>query len=197
MNFPKILKNKFIAIFLIAVLLIAFAVFIMKIFETINPKVKIETSKGDIIIELYPDKAPITVENFLNYVNDGFYNDLVFHRIISGFMIQGGGFDILGKEKQTKPPIKLESNNGLKNEKYTIAMARTNIPDSATSQFFVNANNNDFLNKQPGVDGYAVFGKVISGQNIINEIEKSSTTIKNGMPDWPVEDIIIKKISVV
>lgn len=161
-----------------------------------NPQVKLTTSEGDIILELYPDKAPITVENFLSYVNDGTYDGTVFHRVIDGFMIQGGGFTPDGKEKPTKPPIKLESGNGLKNEKGTIAMARTMVPDSATDQFFINTANNYFLDRGVRDEGYAVFGKVIKGLEIVTKIEKTSTTTKNSMGDWPVKDIIIKKAEV-
>lgn len=161
-----------------------------------NPQVLIKTSAGDITLELYPDKAPITVQNFLSYVNDGTYENTVFHRVIKGFMIQGGGFTTAGQEKPTKSPIKLESNNGLKNEAGTIAMARTNVPDSATNQFFINTVNNDFLNYATGNPGYAVFGKVISGMDVVSKIEASKTTTKNGMDDWPVNDIIIKKVEV-
>jgi len=160
--------------------------------ETI--KIKIETNVGDIIIELYPKSAPITVENFLNYVNDGFYNKTVFHRIIKNFMIQGGGFLENGTEKKTNAPIKLESNNGLKNEKGTIAMARTIVPDSATSQFFINLQNNEFLNYGYRDEGYAVFGKVIEGMDIVETIGMADTDEKHDMDDWPSEEIIIKSI---
>jgi cyclophilin family peptidyl-prolyl cis-trans isomerase len=160
--------------------------------ETI--KIKIETNVGDIIIELYPKSAPITVENFLNYVNDGFYNKTVFHRIIKNFMIQGGGFLENGTEKKTNAPIKLESNNGLKNEKGTIAMARTIVPDSATSQFFINLQNNEFLNYGYRDEGYAVFGKVIEGMDIVETIGMANTEEKHDMDDWPSEEIIIKSI---
>jgi len=165
--------------------------------STKNPQVKIETSAGDITLELYPDKAPITVANFLSYVQDGTYENTVFHRVISGFMIQGGGFTTNGQEKPTKSPIKLESNNGLKNDAGTIAMARTNVADSATDQFFINTVNNNFLNYAPNNPGYAVFGKVISGMDVVKKIEATQTTTKNRMEDWPVNDIVIKKVSVV
>jgi cyclophilin family peptidyl-prolyl cis-trans isomerase len=162
-----------------------------------NPKVRLATSEGNIVIELYPDDSPITVDNFLTYVNEGAYDGTVFHRVIADFMIQGGGFTEDGRQKETHDPIKLESNNGLKNEKYTIAMARTNAPDSATDQFFINTNNNDFLNYGLGVEGYAVFGKVIEGQDIVDKIGAVKTTTKNGMADWPVKDIIIEKAEVI
>jgi cyclophilin family peptidyl-prolyl cis-trans isomerase len=162
-----------------------------------NPKVKLTTSEGTIIVELYPQEAPVTVENFLSYVNGGAYDGTVFHRVIADFMIQGGGFSEDGKQKETHPAIKLESNNGLKNEKYTIAMARTNAPDSATNQFFINTNDNDFLNYAPGNPGYAVFGRVIEGQEVVDKIGIARTTAKNGMADWPIENIIIEKAQVI
>jgi len=162
-----------------------------------NPKVLIKTSMGDIIIELYPDKAPDTVNNFLYYTNEGSYDGTVFHRVIPGFMIQGGGFTTEGDKKPTIDSIKLESNNGLKNNAGYVAMARTFQPDSATNQFFINTNNNDFLNYGARDDGYAVFGKVIQGMNIAYKIEKANTTTKNGMTDWPVEDIVIIKVEVI
>jgi len=156
--------------------------------------IKIETNHGDIILELYPDKAPVTVENFLKYVDSGFYENTVFHRIIEDFMIQGGGFLENGSQKKTLAPITLESNNGLKNDKGTIAMARTMTPNSATSQFFINLNNNDFLNYGYRDEGYAVFGKVIDGMSVVEKIGDFNTKTKYGMEDWPSESIIIKKI---
>ncbi len=156
--------------------------------------VVLETSLGSIEIELNKEKAPITVENFLNYVMSGAYDGTVFHRVIDGFMIQGGGFTTDGKKKSTNPPIKLESNNGLLNEVGTIAMARTNIPDSATNQFFINLKDNSFLNYSPTSPGYAVFGKVVKGMDIINNIKRVKTSVKNGMKDWPVDDVLIKKV---
>ena len=156
--------------------------------------VVLETSLGSIEIELNKEKAPITVENFLNYVMSGAYDGTVFHRVIDGFMIQGGGFTTDGKKKSTNPPIKLESNNGLLNEVGTIAMARTNIPDSATNQFFINIKDNSFLNYSPTSPGYAVFGKVVKGMDIINNIKRVKTSVKNGMNDWPVDDVLIKKV---
>ena len=156
--------------------------------------VVIETSKGNIEIELNQEKAPISVKNFLNYVKNNHYDGTVFHRVISNFMIQGGGFTPDGEQKPVDNPIKLESNNGLKNDEGTIAMARTNIPDSATSQFFINVKGNDPLNYAPGNDGYAVFGKVISGMEVVNEIKAVNTGMKFGMQDWPTEDVVITKI---
>mgnify|MGYP001571701348 CR=1 FL=1 len=156
----------------------------------------IETSVGKIELELYPDKAPITVKNFLGYVDEGFYAGTVFHRVIPGFMIQGGGFIPDGTRKETHSPIKLESNNGLKNKVGAIAMARTNIPDSATSQFFINIADNSPLDYTPGNDGYAVFGTVIKGMDVVNAIVSVKTSTRDGNGDWPVEDVVIKKVSV-
>lgn len=160
-------------------------------------KVLLKTNMGDIVIELDKDSSPITVENFLSYVKEGAYDGTVFHRVIDNFMIQGGGFTSSGKEKPTHEPIKLESNNGLKNEKYTLAMARTTIPDSATNQFFINTNNNEFLNYGVRDEGYAVFGKVVEGMEVVDKISKVQTTTKNGMADWPVKDVIIEKAEII
>lgn len=162
-----------------------------------NPRVKLETSEGTITLELYPEEAPVTVENFLTYVNERNYDSTVFHRVIPDFMIQGGGFLPSGEEKPTHSPIKLESNNGLKNEKYTVAMARTMVPDSATNQFFINVNNNDFLNFGARDAGYAVFGKVVEGKDVVDMIAGKPTTSKNGMQDWPIEDVTITKAEVI
>jgi len=162
--------------------------------KTNNPIVNIKTNMGNIKLELFEDKAPITVKNFLRYVKDSFYDGTIFHRVIDGFMIQGGGFEPDGTQKDTYAEIKLESNNGLKNNKGTIAMARTNIPDSATSQFFINLVDNNFLNYAPGNDGYTVFGKVISGMDIVEKIGKVKTS-STPMADWPVEDVVIEKVT--
>jgi len=161
--------------------------------ETMKEIAILETNKGNIEIELNRTAAPITVENFVQYVKAGQYNGTVFHRVIEGFMIQGGGFTTNGEQKAVRNPIKIESNNGLKNDLGTIAMARTSDPNSATAQFFINAANNDFLNYGFRDDGYAVFGKVVSGMDIVQKIEQVSTTTKNGMQDWPEEDVIIIK----
>lgn len=158
-----------------------------------NPHVILETTKGTIEIELYPQQAPVTVENFLSYVNEGYYDGTVFHRVMPGFMVQGGGFTPDGAQKETHDPIKLESNNRLKNSIGTVAMARTSVPDSATSQFFINIANNTFLNYAPGNDGYAVFGKVIKGMEVVNAIAAVKTGSRDGNSDWPVEDIVITK----
>jgi cyclophilin family peptidyl-prolyl cis-trans isomerase len=156
-------------------------------------KIKLETTKGDIIIKLYPDKAPITVKNFLDYVNSGFYEGTIFHRVIEGFMVQGGGYASDGKEKQTNHAIKLESNNGLKNTRGTIAMARTNVPDSATSQFFINTADNDFLNYGVRDRGYAVFGEVIEGMDVVDEIGSVATDAS----DRPLEEVKILKAEII
>ncbi len=155
--------------------------------------VVLETDLGNIEIELYEDEAPTTVANFLKYVESGFYDGLIFHRIIKGFMIQGGGFDPELGQKTTNDPIKNEADNGLLNEKYTIAMARTSDVDSATSQFFINTARNDFLDHGSRDFGYAVFGKVISGFDVVDKIESAETGMRQGMSDVPLEDITIKK----
>ena len=159
--------------------------------------ITISTNLGNIVLELDADKAPITVKNFLSYAKSGYYNDTIFHRVIDGFMIQGGGFEASMKQKSTEGPIKNEASNGLKNNKYTIAMARTSIPDSATSQFFINANNNDFLN-YPGQDGwgYCVFGKVTDGTDVVDKIQKVATGNSGGHQDVPREPIIILNVTV-
>jgi len=158
------------------------------------------TKKGTIEIELNRGKAPVTVKNFVQYVNDGFFNGLCFHRVIKSFMIQGGGFTPLGMHKETRASIQIESRNGLKNVRGSIAMARTNNPDSATSQFFINTVDNVNLD-YPSFDGhgYTVFGKVISGMDVVDEIERAptvTTMTPNGpMQDWPKEEICINKVS--
>jgi len=165
-----------------------------------QPQVKLQTNQGDVVLELNAEKAPVTTENFLKYVNNGFFDNLIFHRVIKGFMIQGGGFDVDMKQKATEAPIKNEADNGLKNDKYTIAMARTNDPQSATAQFFINAKDNDFLNfTAPTAQGwgYAVFGKVIEGQDVVDKIEGVKTGNRGFHQDVPVEPVIIEKASVV
>ena len=162
------------------------------------PKVKIETSMGDIVVELNPAKAPKTVSNFLYYVKSGFYNNTIFHRVINGFMIQGGGHTADMQEKaNSRKPVVNEAGNGLKNDAYTIAMARTNDPDSATAQFFINVANNDFLNHKnetPSGYGYAVFGKVIQGQDVVDRIKSVSTGSYGPYQDVPNTPVIIKSI---
>ena len=169
----------------------------LNIYAEENIKFVIDTSKGNIVIETYPKKAPITVKNFESYVNKGFYNNTIFHRVIDGFMIQGGGFTKDMAQKQTDAPIQNEASNGLKNEKYTIAMARTQVPDSASSQFFINVNNNNFLD-YPGQDGagYCVFGKVIEGQDVVDKIAKVTTGSSGMHQDVPNEPVIIEEASV-
>lgn len=155
-----------------------------------------KTNLGSFKIDLDKENAPITAKNFLDYVNSGFFNGTIFHRVINGFMIQGGGFTPDMKQKETNAPIKNESNNGLKNEPYTVAMARTSIPDSATSQFFINVANNDFLN-HPGQDGYGycVFGKVTEGMDTIDKIKNVATgNHPSGHQDVPLETIIIEEV---
>jgi cyclophilin family peptidyl-prolyl cis-trans isomerase len=160
--------------------------------------VKFKTSMGDIVIELNEQAAPVTVKNFLGYVEDGFFDGKIFHRIIRDFMIQGGGFTAEMVQGQTRDPIKNEAGNGLKNDRGTIAMARTNDPDSATAQFFINHNNNDFLNYAgEGNPGYAVFGKTIEGMDIVDEIASVQTTTRAGMGDVPVEPVVIISAEVV
>ena len=162
------------------------------------PKVKLATSMGDIVVQLDPAKAPKTVENFLAYVNDKHYNGTVFHRVIDGFMVQGGGFTPDMAQKPTKAPIALEAANGLKNDTYTIAMARTGVPDSATAQFFINVKNNDMLNaRQPSGDGYAVFGKVIAGADVVDKIKAVPTGNRGGMGDVPITPVTILSATVV
>lgn len=158
-------------------------------------EVVLETNKGNIVLELDPMRAPVTVKNFLAYVKEGYYNGLTFHRVINNFMIQGGGFTPEMKQKATKSPIKNESTSpvALRNNRGTIAMARTNAPDSATSQFFINHNDNAFLDSQNGQPGYAAFGKVVSGMNIVDSIAQVKTTNKAGHGDVPVTPVIIKK----
>lgn len=162
-----------------------------------NPKVLLKTSMGDIVIELDTDKAPISVQNFLSYVNEKFYDGTIFHRVIKDFMIQGGGMTPDFLEKQTKPAIKNEAVNGLKNKKGTIAMARTQVIDSATSQFYINHVDNPFLDHRdnsPEGFGYAVFGKVIEGMDVVDAIATVKTMIKSGMRDVPREIITIISI---
>jgi len=160
--------------------------------------VKLETSMGNIVIELEKQAAPVSVKNFLGYVEAGFYDGAIFHRIIPGFMIQGGGFTQQMVKKETRDPIINEAKNGLSNEKGTIAMARTNDPDSATAQFFINHRNNDFLNYvDESKAGYAVFGKVTEGMDIVDAIASVETTTRKGMDDVPVEPVIIISAKVV
>lgn len=164
-----------------------------------NPRVVINTSMGQMTVELYPDKAPKTVENFMTYVKEGFYNDTIFHRVIKDFMIQCGGFDLNNNEKATHDPIVNEADNGLSNDRGTLAMARTNDPHSATSQFFINHKDNtflDFKSKDSGRTwGYCVFGKVIDGMEVIDKIAAVKTAKHGPHGDWPVEPVIINSIN--
>lgn len=162
-----------------------------------SPVVVMKTSLGEIKIELDEKKAPITVKNFLSYVDDEFYDGTIFHRVIDGFMTQGGGFTTAMSQKSTKPSIKNEAGNGLKNLRGTITMARTSAIDSATSQFFINVADNDFLNHRDETSdgfGYAVFGRVIAGMDVVDRIKKVPTTTQNGMRDVPSEPVVIESI---
>lgn len=162
--------------------------------------VKLHTNHGIITLQLDAGKAPNTVKNFLEYVNSGFYSNTVFHRVIDNFMIQGGGFEPGMKQKPVKAPIQNEAANGLKNDNYTVAMARTGDPHSATAQFFINIKNNDFLNytapNQQGY-GYCVFGKVVEGMDVVDKIRKVKTGTRSGFQDVPLEEVIISKAEVV
>ena len=168
-----------------------------------NPQVLVRTSAGEFVIELYPDKAPVTVENFLKYVNDGFYAGTIFHRVIANFMIQGGGFTKemysgAMRPKTTREPIKLESKNGLRNDTGWVAMARTGDPNSATSQFFINTVDNAALNHpQPDGHGYAVFGRVVSGMEVVNKIRAVPTGSVGPYRDVPTEAVVIDSMAVV
>lgn len=165
-----------------------------------NPQVKLLTNKGEILIELDAEKAPKTVENFLGYVKDGFYDGTIFHRVINNFMIQGGGFEPNMQQKPTKANIENEANNGLKNERYTLAMARTPDPHSASSQFFINVADNDFLNFTAPTSqgwGYAVFGRVIDGTDVVDAIKGVKTGTKGFHQDVPSEDVIIESAVIV
>ncbi|WP_040772708.1 peptidylprolyl isomerase [Nocardia pneumoniae] len=162
-------------------------------------KVNLSTNYGSIVLELDDQKAPNTVRNFVDYVNSGHYNGTIFHRVIPGFMIQGGGFEPGLRQKGTKAPIQNEANNGLKNTKYTVAMARTNDPHSATAQFFINVSDNDFLNhsaQTPSGWGYAVFGAVTEGTDVVDKIAGVRTSSAGMHQDVPVEDVIIESASV-
>ena len=161
-----------------------------------NPTVLLETTSGDILIELFPDKAPDTVANFLQYVDDGFYANTIFHRVIPGFMIQGGGLGPRMDEKATRAPIKNEADNGLSNDRGTIAMARTMDPHSATAQFFINVADNDFLNYSAGNAGYAVFGRVVKGSDVVDAIAAARTGRRGWFDDVPLEDVVIEKAEI-
>lgn len=189
MNIKKVLLG-------IATLVLALQV---QLAQAENPKVKMETSKGTIVIELYPEKAPLSVANFLTYVNAGKYNGTIYHRVIKDFMNQGGGFTEDYKKVETNAPIANEAFNGLKNLKYTVAMARTGDPDSATNQFFINTNDNAFLDHTGKTSrgwGYAVFGKVVEGQNVADIISRAATGAGGPFSsDVPKTPIVITKIT--
>ncbi|MFF2546745.1 peptidylprolyl isomerase [Kitasatospora sp. NPDC058063] len=163
-------------------------------------KVKLSTNHGAIVLRLDAEKAPATVENFLQYVRDGFYDGTVFHRVINGFMVQGGGMEPGMKQKKTRAPIQNEADNGLKNLTYTVAMARTGDPHSATAQFFINVADNDFLDhsgKNAQGWGYAVFGEVVEGQDVVDAVKTVPTGSRSGHQDVPKEDVVIEKAEVV
>lgn len=185
---------------ILSIISIIFLSCLMTFSALAGTKVLMKTNKGDITLELADDKAPITIQNFLNYVNSGFYDGLIFHRVIPNFMIQGGGFDSAMNQKETQQPIKNEADNGLKNKRGTIAMARTTNVNSATSQFFINSVDNDFLNytssTQQGM-GYAVFGEVIDGMDVVDAISAVQTTNRNGFADVPSDSVIIEKVSII
>jgi peptidyl-prolyl cis-trans isomerase B (cyclophilin B) len=165
-----------------------------------TPQVKLQTNQGDMLIQLDAEKAPKTVENFLTYVREGFYDGTIFHRVINNFMVQGGGFDTDMKQKQTHAPVENEANNGLKNNRYTLAMARTSDPHSATAQFFINVADNDFLNftsPTPNGWGYTVFGSVIEGSDVVDKMKVVKTGNKGFHQDVPLENIVIEKATVV
>ncbi len=165
-----------------------------------TPRVKLQTSMGDMVIQLDAEKAPKTVDNFLTYVKEGFYDGTIFHRVIGNFMIQGGGFEPSMKQKATHETVENEANNGLKNDRYTLAMARTSDPHSATAQFFINVADNDFLNftaPTPNGWGYAVFGKVVEGTEVVDQIKGVKTGTKGFHQDVPTDDVIIEKATVV
>ncbi len=165
-----------------------------------HPKVKLTTSLGNITIQLNNEKAPISSANFLTYVKEGFYNGTIFHRVIKDFMAQGGGFDTSFTQKEVHAPIENEADNGLKNTRGTLAMARTNVPNSATAQFFINYKDNTFLNhtgKNASGWGYAVFGEVIEGMDIVDKMASVPTGSKNGYQDVPKTDIVIEKAEII
>lgn len=163
-------------------------------------KVLMKTNKGDIELELYPEKAPVTVKNFVDYATEGFYNGTIFHRVIPGFMDQGGGFTKDMQQKDTKSPIKIEADNGLANKKGTIAMARTSVPDSATAQFFINTADNDFLNHSSKTAqgwGYTVFGKVTKGMDVVDKISAVKTSSQPPHQNVPVDPVEIKEVTII
>lgn len=182
----------FLLIFLVLIILVGALTFVLGSFN--KNKAKIITNEGTIVVKLYPQKAPLTVANFKKYVKNNFYDGLIFHRVIKGFMIQGGGLYPNGTVKPTYAPIPSEANNGLSNLRGTIAMARTSDPNSATSQFFINTVDNTFLDHTLVSPGYTVFGKVVRGMNVVDKISNVQTETKYGLKDWPVENITIEKV---
>jgi len=184
-----------IKLFVVVSVLVTFVTAGVDMAAAANPKVEMETSKGKFVIELYPEKAPDTVKNFLNYVDTNFYDGTIFHRVIPKFMIQGGGFTADMKRKSAGAPIKNEADNGLKNDRGTIAMARTNDPHSATAQFFINTVNNDFLNHKSKTQqgwGYVVFGKVVTGMDVVDAISSAKIVMRGMYRDVPAENIEIR-----
>jgi cyclophilin family peptidyl-prolyl cis-trans isomerase len=161
-----------------------------------SPRVELKTNRGPIVIELFQDKAPKSVANFMQYARDGHYNGTIFHRVIDGFVVQGGGFDANMKQKPTRAPIENEGSNGLKNDRGTLAMARTQDPNSATSQFYINLSSNEALNAVGGRAGYAVFGRVVQGMDIVDRIAKSPTGSAGPFQDVPREPIVIEAATV-
>jgi peptidyl-prolyl cis-trans isomerase B (cyclophilin B) len=165
-------------------------------YPTMSKQVNLQTNHGDIVVEIDEERAPVSAANFLSYVVSGHYDGTVFHRVIKGFMIQGGGFAPGMRQKLTQATVVNEANNGLKNAHYTVAMARTSSPHSATAQFFINATDNEFLNfksETPQGWGYAVFGRVVGGQDVVDAIERVRTSTKGGHADVPVEDVVIQR----
>ena len=184
-----------IKLFVVISVLVTFATAGVDVAAAGNPKVEMETTKGKFVIELFPEKAPDTVKNFLNYVDTKFYDGTIFHRVIPKFMIQGGGFTADMKRKSAGAPIKNEADNGLKNDRGTIAMARTNDPHSATAQFFINTINNDFLNHKSKTQqgwGYVVFGKIVAGMEVVDAISSAKTVMRGMYRDVPDEIIEIR-----
>jgi peptidyl-prolyl cis-trans isomerase B (cyclophilin B) len=182
----------------ILLLVLAFLSFTVQAEGNAMPQVKLETSMGDIVIALNDEKAPKTVANFLSYVDSGFYNGTIFHRVIENFMIQGGGFDESFSQKPTQSPVENEADNGLSNTRGSVAMARTSDPHSATAQFFINTVDNGFLDfrgKVPSGWGYAVFGEVVEGMDVVDQIRTVSTTMRGPHQDVPAENVIIISVT--
>jgi|WetSurMetagenome_2_1015567.scaffolds.fasta_scaffold00025_34 cyclophilin family peptidyl-prolyl cis-trans isomerase len=197
-NKEALMMNKLFAVASAAVLAVSVTAFSAE--TPANPRVKLETTKGTIVVELFPKAAPKTVENFLQYVKDGFYDGTIFHRVIKNFMIQGGGFTKDMNEKSTRPPVVNEADNGLKNALGTLAMARTPNPNSATAQFFINVKDNAFLNfrsKDADGWGYCVFGRVVSGLSVVTAIENEPTGTSGMYQDVPLTPVVMTKVSLV